>query len=282
MGFLESWSQLSAALPVDLPVGPPVVDLQRTYNFSGLFFHDKPENLMSVWNSSMGPASDMMSGSVISPSNLIADVSFATGASVSQIQSLSDTVQFNLMLQYMSSLIKSVTPPSQNIQTKEFNLGPLIIEIPDKVTMERFDVVFMGDILGIVEQFYRTMFLAATSSNRAAKSNYGSFTFTELSKLALSFSFTRRLSTGNTLLSGENLLGAVEGLGVSIPGVSGLAKAARNMTTYHYPKVFPVEITQPAYDKSSAEVAEITLTFIRIPTVRNPNRFALQGQNITG
>ena len=246
MGFLEDVNSNFGSL-IDPGNGPWVADLQRNYRFSATFtpqISTGAGNLRGLGSALAG----LFPGEPSAPK--------APGAA-----SLANMARFTAMLLYVSTLVKAITPPQRVIETSDFQLGPLTVPLPSKVTLEGFDVTFLHDVTGMVESFYNLMVLAATSTPGAGGgSGYvsGSLTFQALASLAVSLTFTRTMAP---LPVGERL---PQGPQADIP-----------LAAHYYPRVFPVSMKTSEFNKSGDELSEITMSFIRLPVMRRLDRFTL-------
>lgn len=215
--------------------GPWAVDFQRNYNFTALF--------------SLYQASDAWNILVKELNTLPSSNDILAGASADAIAL---GVPFQAYLAYVSTLVKSITPPQPSIETTEFKLGSLSIEMPTRISLDSFEVVFMHDATGAVETFYRQMFLAATSSTKANQRSNGVLTFQALSSIAISLFFTRNYSPGQNPLSP---------IPIELP--AGMS---------YYPKVFPVKMEMGEFNKTGEDISEIKMTFIRLPVMQRMDR----------
>ena len=226
-----------------VPTGPPVYDLQRTYLWSGTFFKTN-------WD--FGTLNMSSLGSI-----------FADPFSASKAWSAYKYIKPQIMIpnmEYISSLIKVVDQPQQNILTEERKIGPLSVQVPTSVSLEPFEVQFVEETLGSVEYFYRNFFLEMTGG--------GTLTFAALRKLAVSFLFTRNASSlGNALPKSNNSV---------VNALSGSLLGNLPNNAYLYPHVLPVEYKVDPWDKSADGYQISTIKFIRIP-----NMGSLQDGSVT-
>jgi len=166
---------LTPSLLTSLSKGPPVVDLQRNYRFSGLFYR-------TDWVSSA--VQDVLQ---LAQAKSIGELFGQIGAGFTKYRYINPGL-FSANLAYISQLIKAVEQPMQNLITDDKDFGPLKTTLPSSISMEPFVVTFVEEILGSVEYFYRNLFLEYTGG--------ASLTYQEINKVCLSFMFTRNVTLG--------------------------------------------------------------------------------------
>ena len=285
MAFMDDLQNLTTQFTdvTSLPNGPGVVDIQRDYHFNALFSYPTMGAVQQEIDFALRGSRPFLEQDPNSAFGLVnpeitafneASAAFAAA----QAESF-EMLTFTALMAYISTLVKKVTPPQQTIETTEFKMGPLAIQMPSKVTMENFEVTFVHDVTGAVELFYRYMFLAATRAPTARSKGNGSMIFQELSKLAVSFTFTRTMArptgfptgiVGSAIDLGLEAAQAISGIPLGIPG-----------SAHHFPKVFPISMEFTEFDKSAEGLADIKMTFIRLPTFKNMALFDLQGQTVS-